>query len=213
MVVRINVRFNQGLQGPQAQFIIGTGSKARNRAIREMLEGNWSGEAIVTEKEGKKSGSQSRWQDFSIPAFSVRPKLPNPFTGMTYDKPTLTLTDHFYFDPYTTADAIVTLLNRLSNTFLDGALFHLRLETTDGDYHMHLDRAQLDFMFQHRREKLLMIYMDAASLDGQWINLRLSYHPLLTGPNGEMDVTSHQADEIMAVVNDNLGLALSLIHI
>lgn len=101
---------------------------------------------------------------------------------------------------------LVMLLNRLSHTYLNKAWFRMQLETTDGDYHFSLDPQELKFMYQYRRDKLLMLYIDASTLDGQWVNMRLSFHPLAQGPNGEVEITSHQADDLLQMVHDHIGI-------
>jgi hypothetical protein len=203
-VVRVNVRFNNTPKAPKGQFIISTGSNAQNKAIQNILLGAWDEVAYLKAKNEE----ESEPKDETIPVDSPgqarsRPVLKYP--EFTYSKPTITTTDYFYFDVNTAPDTIIMLLNRLSNTFLNKALFHMRLETTDGDYHLAMDRYELRFMYQYRRDKMLMLYMDAATLDGQWINLRLSFHPLAPGPNGEVDITSHQAEDIMQMIWKTIG--------
>ncbi|MEZ4825933.1 MAG: hypothetical protein R3C61_06515 [Bacteroidia bacterium] len=134
------------------------------------------------------------------------PFLPHRSNGFTYSKPTFSLTDYFFFDTHSAPDTLLMLVNRLSHTFLNDAFFRMQLETTDGDFHFNLDPGELKFMFHHRRDTLLMLYLDAATTDGQWISMRLSYHPLATGPNGETEITSHQADDILEMIHTLVGI-------
>ena len=198
-VVRINIRFNLNHHLLSGQYIISAQSHQRNLAIRDMLEGKWKGGPLPGPDYASAEPQPV------IPPLRIRPKLTLPLAGVTYSRPTLTETDHFYFDVNSTPDTIMNLVNRLSLEYLDGAYFHLRMETVDGDYHLNMDRGELEFMFAYRREKILMLYMDAVSSDGQWVHIRLSYHPLLTGPNGEMDITSWQSDGIMNLIYDSIG--------
>ncbi|MDX2248550.1 MAG: hypothetical protein SF052_17325 [Bacteroidia bacterium] len=124
----------------------------------------------------------------------------------TYARPTLSLTDGFYFNTHTAPETLVMLLNRLSETFLNKAWFRMQLETTDGDFHLNLDPAELKFMYKYRRDTLFMLYMDAITSDGQWVNIRLSFHPLEQGPNGEAEITSHQAEDILQMIHDHIGI-------
>lgn len=138
--------------------------------------------------------------------YDDNPYMPMRSSGFTYSKPTFSLSDYFFFDTHVAPDTIVMLLNRLSHTYLNKAWFRMQLETTDGDYHFSLDPQELRFMYQYRRDKLLMLYVDASTLDGQWVAMRLSYHPLIQGPNGEVEITSHQADDILQMIYDHIGI-------
>ena len=204
-VVRVNVRLNSSPKKPKGQFIISTGSQIQNQVVRDMLLGVWDHDTSRLSSELFGKEEEEKENPVIIPPTQARPKPSLLYPEFTYSKPTITTTDYFYFDTNTAPDTIMMLLNRLSNTFLGGAFFHMRLETTDGDYHLNMDRHELRFMYQYRRDKLLMLYMDAATLDGQWINLRLSFHPLAPGPNGEVDITSHQADEMLQLIYDTVG--------
>ena len=203
-VVRINVRFNNTPKAPKGQFIISTGSQGQNKAIQEILLGTWDEKSYLLAKKKEEPAKEEETVTV-VPPTQARPKPSLTYREFTYSKPTITTTDYFYFDVNTAPDTIIMLLNRLSNTFLNGAFFHMRLETTDGDYHLAMDRYELRFMYKYRRDKMLMLYMDAATLDGQWINLRLSFHPLAPGPNGEVDITSHHADDITEMIWKTVG--------
>ena len=202
-VVRINIRFNNTPKIPKGQFIISTGSSHHNQAIKDILLGTWDQNTWRDSREEK-----TEIEEPPVPVVSPAQARPRPslsYPDFTYSKPTITTTDYFYFDVNTAPDTIIMVLNRLSNTFLNGAFFYMRLETTDGDYHLAMDRFELRFMYQYRRDKMLMLYMDSATLDGQWINLRLSFHPLAPGPNGEVDITSHHAEDIMQMIWKTIG--------
>lgn len=202
-VIRVNIRFYATSATTNAQFIISTGSQQTNQKIKSLLKG---GGVVETLQEAIPEPVTNEPAPSNLPPVKIRPKPSLHYPEFTYTQPTITVTDYFYFDPNTAPDTIVMLLNRLSETFMNGAYFHMRLETTDGDYHMNMDRLALRYMFHQRRDTMLMLYMDAATLSGQWINLRLSYHPLASGPNGEVDITSGQTDEILSMIQDTIGI-------
>lgn len=200
-VARVHVRFHGGGLGAQGQFILAGGAPGRLHKIAALLQGTEvpplpddTPPVILAPAEGY------------VPPRQAPIRRPAPGRAWRYRQPTLSLTDYFYVDPVAGPDVFIDLVNTLSERFLEGVGFHVRLETTDGDYHLHLDRAALRYMFQQRRDKLLMLYLDAATLDGQWVNLRFSYHPLAAGPNAEVDITSHRAEDILEYLRETMGV-------
>ncbi|RMG71356.1 MAG: hypothetical protein D6722_07020 [Bacteroidetes bacterium] len=200
-VVRVHVCFHPGSLGPQGQFILAGASPRVLQAMAATLRGEAPSKVLLSPTPPPQVPPQELYRP-PRQARSLTPPRPRH-----YDRPTLTLSDCFFFDPETSPDQLIDLINVLSERFLHRQPFHIRLETTDGDYHLHLDRAALHFMFHQRRDKLLMLYMDAATLDGQWVNLRFSYHPLSGGPNAEVDLTSHLADDILSLIQSRIGCA------
>ncbi|WNJ21492.1 hypothetical protein [Pontibacter sp. G13] len=198
-MIRIHVKAPPLNRPTQGQFLISTGSNQLNKALEGILTGTKSRSSI--------SGSIGNTLGLIgnvIPSFRQQP--PAVDRPSTFRYPTISTTESFFFDLDIVPDSLLSLVNRLSDTFLNRSPFHIRMETTDGDYHFHLDRNGLNFLFNHRRNKILNIYLDSASLDGQWVNIRLSFHPLAQGPNGEVDITSHHSEEICNMIEQTIGI-------
>jgi len=198
-VVRVSVQFFPPPTAHMVRFVIASGNARTNYAIRGIL----TGEAMPTIRS---TSVRLPITEILAPAIRLRADALLLPRGRAYNRPTLHLHDHFYFNRDTAADTLVDLLNLLSERFLQKTPFHLRLETLDGDFHLHLDRRELRYLYERHGSKLLMVYIDALTPDDQWMSLRLSYHPLSSGPNAEVSLLSEQADELL----DNLHHHLSI---
>lgn len=202
--LRLSVRFHPHRDQASGQFVIATHSRRLNRLIEAVLLGQAPPQAlppltVPTPKHVPVEEMLRNPQSMRPPAF------PRPVQRF-FSQPVSTLNDYFFFAPSVSADQLMDLLNTLSQKYLGGALFHVRLETLDGDFHIHMDRQALRYMLSQQHERLLMLYMDAATPQGEWINIRLSYHPLMLGPNGEVDLTASEPDAMLQCIHQFIGV-------
>jgi hypothetical protein len=198
-VVRVNVQFFPAPTPHRVRYLIATGAAQRDYAIRQLL----TGEPVPALSQSLPRLSRA---EVIAPALRLRPDALAAPRGQHYRSPTLTLHDHFYLRPDLEADELVDLCNELSQRFLGQAEFQLRLETIDGDFHLHLDRRELRYWFSRQAAQRLMLYLDCRDGETQWLSLRLIFHPLFTGPNAEVDLISARADEIMDLLQQRLGM-------
>lgn len=203
-VLRLSVRFHAHRDQASGQFVIATQSRRLNRLVEAILLGqslplNLPNDPVPTPKAVPVEEMIRQRQLTRPPAF------PRPIQRF-FGQPVTTLSDYFFFSPKVSADQMMDMLNRLSQQFLGGALFHVRLETLDGDFHIHMDRQALRYMLSQQHERLLMLYMDAATAQGEWINIRLSYHPLMLGPNAEVDLTAKDPDAMLSCIQEYIGV-------
>jgi hypothetical protein len=197
-VVRINVQFFPDPTPHRVRYLIATGEARRDYAIRQVL----TGEAAPTLS---RVAPRLAMHEVLPPALRLRPEAYASGVPLSFSRPTFTLHDHFYARRDVSADQLVDLCNLLSQRYFQQADFHLRLETIDGDFHLHLDRRELRYLFERQRSKLLILYLDSRDKAAQWLTLRLIYHPLFTGPNAEVSLISPQADEVLDCLQETLG--------
>jgi len=200
-VVRVNVQFFPAPTPHRVRYLIATGEAQRNYAIRQLLTGE--PRPALTAALPRLS-----MQEVIPPALRLRPDALTAPQGQRYRHPTLTLHDHFYLRSDLSADELVDLCNELSQRFLHQAAFQLRMETIDGDFHLHLDRQELRYLFDRQADKRLMLYLDSRDGEAQWLSLRLIFHPLFTGPNVEVNLISAQADDLLDLLKARLGSPL-----
>ncbi len=200
-VVRISVQYFPAPTTLQIRYLIATGQTDLNYAIRKVLTGE-SGRLVDHPRPSRPMA------EILAPALRTRDAVFTPMRRF-FQKPTFSINDHFHFDPSVSADGIIDLVNYISERYLNEAVFHLRLETVDGDFHLHLDRRELRYLFERQGEKRLMLYLDSADRQEQWFSLRLSYHPLATGPNAEVNLISPQAEQIQEALKEALEIEAS----
>ncbi|MEO1449726.1 MAG: hypothetical protein AAFV07_09350 [Bacteroidota bacterium] len=203
-VLRLSVRFHAHRDQASGQFVIATHSRRLNRLVEAILLGqappvSLPTDSVISSKAVPVEEMLRQPQMMRPPAFQ-RPMQ------RFFSQPVSTLNDYFFFSPAVSADQMMDMLNALSQRFMGGALFHVRLETLDGDFHIHMDRQALRYMLSQQHERLLMLYMDAATAQGEWINIRLSYHPLMLGPNAEVDLTTRDPDEVLSCIQEYIGV-------
>lgn len=189
-VVRLNVQFFPPPTPHRVRYLIATGQPQLDYAIRRTLTGEEVPGATARVAQAAPRA------EIIAPAPRTRDAIFKP-SRRHFSQPTLSLHDFFSFDPDLSADILVDLLNGLSQRYLGEASFHLRLETIDGDFHLHLDRRELRYLFHYQRDQRLMLYLDAVDGHEQWLHLRLSYHPLAIGPNAEVSLLSNQAEALL----------------
>ncbi len=196
-VVRVSVHFFPAPTPHRVRYVIATDSRSVNMAIQQVFTGE---EAPTAPGLPIKLPAS----EILAPAIRTRDAVFAPLRR-PFQRPTLTLHDHFFFENAVGADEVVDMVNYLSHRHFNDAPFHLRMETIDGDFHLHLDRRELQYLFSRQGDKRLMLYLDASDGAEQWFTLRLSFHPLASGPNAEVSIISAQAEDILDDLKDILA--------
>ncbi|MEM9984519.1 MAG: hypothetical protein AAF804_05425 [Bacteroidota bacterium] len=196
-VVRVSVHFFPAPTPHRVRYLIATDSRSVDLAIQQVFTGE---EAPTAPGLPIKLPAS----EILAPAIRTRDAVFAPLRR-PFQRPTLTLHDHFFFENAIEADEVVDMVNYLSHRHFNDAPFHLRMETIDGDFHLHLDRRELQYLFSRQGDKRLMLYLDASDRAEQWFTLRLSFHPLASGPNAEVSIISAQAEDILDDLKDILA--------
>ncbi|MEM7375076.1 MAG: hypothetical protein AAF587_41160 [Bacteroidota bacterium] len=123
----------------------------------------------------------------------------------TFAQPTLKLEDAFYYSDFLSFETLTEMVWYLSDRYLGGSAFHIRLETTNGDTYLALKFRELRYFFQQQRNKLWMLDLYSASYDGQQLFLRLWFHPLSKDPNAHVQLVSQYAEEILEVIHHTIS--------
>lgn len=208
-VVRLHLRYDHPSAFVKGQYIISSGNRWRNQAIEKMLMGTWTEEMMKQapeetesirlqnpKKEENLDPMQPHWELFE--------------TTSTKHKPIIRMVDTFYFDKKVSVYTLLNLLDELSINYLSDTAFHAQLDTTDGDFHFNIDSQELRYMFTRRRHTLLTLYLDAVPVHGQWLSLMLSFHPLATGPNAEVEIAATQGEGITSLIWKTLAVDASV---
>ncbi len=197
--VRINLQYIKAEQGLKGQYVITTYQHWKNKEIQNILLGMWKPRPqsnaelmkllllLKTAKEKEMTQKQ-------------KAKTENVFRGELFFEES-----SFYIDPELSFQRIWDLLEELSVVFFHGSSFQFRLGTTDGDYFVDLEPTQLKQLFRTDRSRIHTLYIDASTIDGQRIDLSLRFHKSPSRPNGMIEVTAFEAQEITAYVLDTLS--------
>jgi hypothetical protein len=203
--VWVRVRF-AGEGQTKARFLIATqdvllGSRLRGVLLGESTRGIAAREAEIRVpiSSSAEDRASTHWRE-----------VPPTATARTYAQATLRIADGFYFPPQLSFEALAALTEQLSAQYLKGASFYLQLETSDGDFYRDLEPQELRYFFHRRREKLWLLYLEANAADGQSLYIRFWFHPLLSGPNALVYLTSHQAEEMLGTIHDHLSISAPL---
>lgn len=128
------------------------------------------------------------------------PQWPN-----TFAQPTLQLEDSFYYSEFLTFETLTEMVWYISDRYMGGSAFHIRLETTNGDTYLALKFRELRYFFQQQRNNLWMLDLYSATYDGQQLFLRLWFHPLSKEPNAHVQLVSQYAEEILELIHHTIG--------
>ncbi|MEM7654500.1 MAG: hypothetical protein AAF399_00095, partial [Bacteroidota bacterium] len=187
---------------PEGRFLISTNDPGLGRRLRAVLLNE---PELATPQRLEEANASAQGSNFSQgPAWEVQFSEP---TKTSYHQPTIRLSDGFHFSPQMEFEDLVKLTDELSQRYLGGALFYLKLETSDGDYYHDLSPHELRYFFERRREKLWLLHLESESTDGQSVYFRFWFHPLLFSPNALVYITSYQADEILTSLHQAISIA------
>ena len=197
--VRINLQHIKGEKDLRGQYVITTYQYWRNKEIQELLLGVWKPrpqshevlmEMLLLLKTIKEKEAILLKGEDAI----------DPLRGELFFKES-----SFYIDPELSFQRIWDLLEEISIVFLNDTRFQFRLGTTDGDYFVDLDPSQLKGIFRSERKRIHTLYIDASTEDGQRIDLSLRFHKTPSRPNGMIEITAYEAQEILDHVIDILS--------
>ncbi|MDX2246242.1 MAG: hypothetical protein SF052_05680 [Bacteroidia bacterium] len=223
--VSINVRFAKSSEPGEGQFVIVAGTKYLNNLLSEILRGEYvspSDEAIekqilleefirdlllIKKRQAQKEKERERE--------SLRPTLsPTPTQNVVSanEQPIntgnfKTLRDSFFLDQEISVSVLVQLLEELSVRFLTRAPFNIRVITLDGESYSDIGIKGLRRFFEMRRRVIKRVYMDAATQEGELVDILLVLDPDQR-PSIKAEITTGTNREIREVIRKTLLLTL-----
>lgn len=123
----------------------------------------------------------------------------------TFSRPTLHLEESLYVRKDLSALELTSMMWRISEQYLGEPPFFIQLKTTDGDTHLAMKFRDLPYFFHQQRNRLWRLDIYGQGIDGQQFFLRLWFHPLSKEANAQIGIVSHQAEEILEIIQDTIG--------
>ncbi|GAB4422418.1 MAG: hypothetical protein OHK0039_38430 [Bacteroidia bacterium] len=207
--VNINVRFPGRGRPGEGQYVVVSSSPFENSQISQMLEGVWiaPGEAELRRNEALCElvdllmTIKLRQTVRETPPLAARTPPASAMSSITVVR------DKFRFDDRIAVDVIIDLLEHLSEAYLDGAPFNIRLITTDGEPYSDIGIKGLRRFFEKRRSLVLKVFMDAATVQGELVDMMLSFGPQALRLNAEVEITSVHSKDIQNLIRETLEQA------
>jgi hypothetical protein len=213
--VNANVRFPKPDSPGECQFVIVTLSRFESKQISLMLQGDWverpEEEREKAEEIGKLLGYLLQQKELEEAesrrkqALKMAENAQAAKAAQARQKLRITtIRDKFHFDDQIPADQLVRLLEELSRTYLDNAPFNIRLITSDGQPYSNIGLKGLMRFFEKRRSLVLKLFMDAATANGELIDIMLAFGPTARHLNAEVEITTRQTKAIQGLIRKNL---------
>lgn len=219
--VRLNYRFTAPDKA-EGQYIISTYSRYQSQEIEQMIRGTWtprdaekqalydSIEVLVYWLIEVKEEEEVRIQEAAAHAELRKARVEAEREEARRNRSSLTsIRDRFEFDKGISISVLLHLLEQISQTFLGHAPFNIRLITTDGEPYSDIGIQGLQRFFEKRRSKILRLYMDAATPDGELVDMALDLDPKARRNRAEIEITSGKAKEIQAMIRNILENTVS----
>ncbi|MEZ4826112.1 MAG: hypothetical protein R3C61_07435 [Bacteroidia bacterium] len=221
--VSVNVRFARNNPKGEGQFVIVAGTRYRNNLISQILRGEYippSDESIekqilleellsdlianVTLRE------QARQEEILKAEKSVSsPPPPPPANALLpqeenpANRSFTTLRDSFFLDQDVSVSVLIQLLEDISIRFLTRAPFNIRVITLDGESYSDIGIKGLRRFFEMRRRVIKRVYMDAATPDGELVDILLVMDPDQR-PSVKAEITTGTNREIRELIRQTI---------
>lgn len=124
-----------------------------------------------------------------------------------FSTPTVRISDVFRFEPNLSGAHWESLLETISIDFFGAAAYHLQLETTGGDKYLRLHPREWHYFVTEQRDTLWFLSLEIHASKGEYMKLELDFHPLLHGPNANIEVLSTRADQLIRRMKETIGVA------
>lgn len=215
--VSVNVRFARNASPGEGQFVIVAGTKYRNNLISQILQGEYTPPTDETiEKQilleeliqnllvnAKAKEAQIKAQEVAKTVYTV-PKT-GPFVAdiPATTKNFTTLRDSFFLDQDISVSVLLQMLEDISVRFLTRAPFNIRVITLDGESYSDIGVKGLRRFFEMRRRVLKRVYMDAATTEGELVDILLVLDPDQR-PSVKAEITTGTNREIRELIRQTL---------
>lgn len=217
--VNINVRFPEKGGPGEGQYVIVTTSRYENDQISKMLLGTWIeksqeelqrdqgiGELLRELIEFKEREEEAK-KEQEAREIANKIRLANQEKKQVARRKITTIRDKFHFNDDITAEEIAELLQKLSDEYLDRAPFNIRLITTDGQSYSNIGLTGLLRFFKKRRNLVLKLFMDAATPQGELVDIMLAFGSMARHLNAEVEITATRTKEMQAEIRASLEQA------
>ncbi|MEM7659982.1 MAG: hypothetical protein AAF399_27980, partial [Bacteroidota bacterium] len=220
--VNVNVRFPKKNSPGEAQFVIVTPSRFESQQISQMLLGTWEEKSAEVQEREESISNLLRWlldqveerankrreeaaQRRREEAAKLAAAAKAAKAAQAKKKRTITtVRDKFHFDDNLPAEHLIKLLENISHRFLGNAPFNIRLITRDGQPYSNIGLKGLLRFFEKRRSMVLKLFMDAATPDGELVDLMLAFGPMARHLNAEVEITTRHTKEIQTLIRKSL---------
>lgn len=220
--VNVNVRFPKKENPGEAQFVIVTPSRFESRQIQQMLLGTWEEKSLdlqvreqaigglmnwlleqAEEREARRREEAAKRRREEAAKLAAAAKAAKAAQARQ-NRSITTVRDKFHFDDSLPAEHLIKLLENISHRFLGNAPFNIRLITRDGQPYSNIGLKGLLRFFEKRRSMVLKLFMDAATPDGELVDLMLAFGPMARHLNAEVEITTRHTKEIQTLIRKSL---------
>ena len=231
--VSITVRYPRKGSSPETQFVIVAGSPFQNREIKNILLGEWEPQteevrlqhqrlsevvALVKshlERQEEKAAEEKekarlRKEKETEKRKNERQKRRKPPPPVRERLRLSSLRDAFQFDENIPSYLVLDMLEQISAQFLQHAPFNIRVVTTDGQPFSNIGLKGLHLFLDKRRRTVRKIYMDAATQDGELVDMILVFGPGSSRYNAELEITSTRSKQIQSKIREVLEKQVDL---
>lgn len=216
--VSVNIRFSKNRKLVEGQYVIVSGSKFKNNQISSILRGEWIPETdediekqiiieeilrdLLDHKEREAAQIEKEKLEAEI-ALRAKQMAATRAEKKSRVRDFQTIRDSFYLDEDISVNVIINLLDELSVRFLYRAPFNIRVVTLDGESYSDIGVKGLRRFFDMRRRVIKRVYMDAATTDGELVDILLVMDPEQR-PSVKMEITAEKNREIREKIRNAL---------
>ncbi|MEZ4771915.1 MAG: hypothetical protein R3D00_01955 [Bacteroidia bacterium] len=216
--VSVNVRFTRNSSPGEGQFVIVAGTKYRNNLISKILQGEYTPptdeeiekqillEELIRDlrinaksKEREIQAKEAVQKAYSVPKIEQTTLPDTPANSKNFT----TLRDSFFLDQDVSVSVLLQMLEDISVRFLTRAPFNIRVITMDGESYSDIGMKGLRRFFEMRRRVLKRVYMDAATTEGELVDILLVLDPDQR-PSIKAEITTGTNREIRELIRQTL---------
>ncbi|RMG54678.1 MAG: hypothetical protein D6722_28725 [Bacteroidetes bacterium] len=219
--VNLSIRYARAGATPDTQYVIAAASPFENREISRMLQGEWQApQKEIVQARAALAALIAQVQAYLVAKADAQPLETEPGPESRRVRPQAgpkppprevrlasaitTVRDKFAFDDNIAIDVLIDLLQDVSAQYLEEAPFNIRLITTDGEPYSDIGTKGLRRFFEKRRSLVLKVFMDAATSEGELVDLVLSFGPRAPRLNAEVEVSAVYSREIQTIIRERL---------
>jgi hypothetical protein len=215
--VNVSVRFGKDGKDGEGQYIIVTPTTFENNEVRRMVMGEWTAPDPDRDVRDQQIASiisnlirfrarqdAEQKQAMAEAAATSMASMAAAEDASPERRALSTIRDTFRFEDSLPAETILQLLDTLSQDYLDGVPFHIRMITTDGEPYANIGLTGLRRVLEKRRNLVLKVFADATSPTGETVELTLGFGPMSRKQNAEIEIISRYSREMRAVIREAL---------
>jgi len=206
--VNFSLRFPPDSKTGEGQYVIVSETNYQNRAFSRMLLGTW--EPLSPEDETRREALanlvkklQQYLQSRSM-VYQEQARVEQEAAKVQKERIEIRQ-ERFAFDEQVSVGVILQLLTNLRSNYLRRAPFNIRLVSTDGESYSDIGERGLRRFFELRRKLVWKVLMDAATEEGDLLDIRLYFGGKKQRQNAEVEVISPYSNEIVTLIQQELA--------